>query len=182
MGVGCDICRVRVVNEWTLKCHMHVGAMRKQGLNDLTRSFPLSISTPFLRLRRSRVLRNAPRFPWAGLQSGNGKRRWPFQHRTVGDQHRKYHQEFLRRRGKTVVCGRPGLQAGVSKRGTTETRLVMPLTLAGTVISFFHQVDSTNGMGYWVSHTNPITIAKTSGNAGSTPMVGAPPVRVGGGK
>ena len=34
------------------------------------------------------------------------------------------------------------------------------------------KVDSRNGLGYWVSYTDPITIAKTSGNAGSTPMVG----------
>lgn len=42
---------------------------------------------------------------------------------------------------------------------------------------FFQQVDSTNGMGYWLAYF-PMTIVKTSGNAGSTPMVGAPPVRV----
>jgi len=49
----------------------------------------------------------------------------------------------------------------------------LPLTPGGIVISFFQQVDRTNGMGYWVSYTTPIRIAKTSGNAGSTPMVGA---------
>lgn len=38
-----------------------IGTMRKRCLNDLTRPFLLSISTPFLRLRQSRVLRNVRR-------------------------------------------------------------------------------------------------------------------------